>query len=97
MIQSFGDVATEHVFYAEDSKQARTIPKEIWPVVRRKLSYLHGAATVADLRMPPANRLEALKGSHAGRFSIRANDQYRITFRFEAGQAWEVRCEDYHS
>mgnify|MGYP000482027963 CR=1 FL=1 len=97
MIQSFGDTATEHVFYGEDTRQARTIPKAIWPVVRRKLSYLHAATVVADLRVPPGNRLEALKGALAGRFSVRVNDQYRITFRFEAGQASEVRCEDYHS
>lgn len=97
MIQSFGDVATEHVFYGEDTKQARTIPKAIWPTAQRKLSYVHAATTVADLRVPPGNRLEALKGSLAGRHSVRVNDQYRITFRFDAGHAWEVRCEDYHS
>lgn len=97
VIQSFGDVATEHVFYGEDTKQARTIPKAIWPAVQRKLSYVHAATTVADLRVPPGNRLEALKGSFAGRYSIRVNDQYRITFRFDAGHTWEVRCEDYHS
>ena len=54
-------------------------------------------ATLTDLRVPPGNRLEALKGSLAGRYSIRVNEQYRITFRFEAGHAWEVSCEDYHS
>jgi proteic killer suppression protein len=54
-------------------------------------------ASVIDLRSPPGNRLEALKGPRAGQYSIRVNDQYRITFRFEAGQAWEVSCEDYHS
>lgn len=97
MIRSFADVATELVFYAEDTRQARSIPRDVWPVVRRKLSYLHAAATITDLRIPPGNRLEALKGDLAGRFSIRVNDQYRITFRFDAGHALEVRCEDYHS
>jgi proteic killer suppression protein len=97
VIQSFGDLATEHVFYAEDTKQARTISKALWPVLRRKLSYEHAAATLTDLRLPPRNRLEALKGSLTGRYSIRVNDQYRITFRFAGGHAWEVRCEDYHS
>ena len=97
VIQSFGDPATEHIFYDEDTKRARTIPKALWPIVRRKLSYVHAAATLTDLRVPPGNRLEALKGLLAGRYSIRVNDQYRITFRFEAGHAWEVRCEDYHS
>ena len=97
VIRSFGDSATEHVFYGEDTKQARTIPKALWPSVQRRLSYVHAATTVADLRVPPGNRFEALAGSLAGRCSIRVNDQYRITFRFEAGHAWEVRCEDYHS
>jgi proteic killer suppression protein len=97
VIQSFADLATEHIFYDEDSKRARTISKSIWPVVRRKLSYVHAAATLADLRIPPGNRLEALAGALAGRYSIRVNDQYRITFRFQAGHAWEVCCEDYHS
>jgi len=97
VIQSFGDAATGHIFYAEDTKQARMIPKALWPAVRRKLSYVHAAATLGDLRVPPGNRLEGLKGSLAGRWSIRVNDQYRITFRFDAGHAWEVRCEDYHS
>lgn len=97
MIQSFGDTATEHIFYGEETKRARTIPKSLWPAVQRKLSYVHAATSVADLRIPPGNRLEALKGSLVGRYSIRVNDQYRITFRFEAGHAWEVRCEDYHS
>ncbi len=97
MIQSFADLATEHIFYGEDSKRARTISKALWPIVRRKLSYVHAAATLADLRVPPGNRLEALSGGLSCRCSIRVNDQYRITFRFEAGHAWEVCCEDYHS
>jgi proteic killer suppression protein len=97
VIQSFGDPATEHIFYGEETKQARSISKVLWPIVRRKLSYVHAATTVADLRVPPGNRLEGLKGPRAGQYSIRVNEQYRITFRFEAGHAWEVRCEDYHS
>ena len=97
MIRSFRNPATEHIFHDEDTKRARTIPKALWPIVRRKLSYVHAAATLADLRVLPGNRLEALKGSLADRHSIRVNDQYRITFRFEAGHAWEVCCEDYHS
>jgi len=97
VIQSFGDLATEHVFYDENTKPARTIPKSLWPSVQRKLSFLHAAISVGDLRVPPGNRLETLRGSLAGRYSIRVNDQFRITFRVEAGHAWEVRCEDYHS
>jgi len=69
----------------------------LWPVVRRKLNYAHAATTLGDLRTPPSNRLEALKGTSTGRHSIPVNDQYRVTFRFESGHAWEVMCEDYHS
>ena len=65
--------------------------------MRRKLVYLQAATTLDDLRIPPGNRLKALRGSLAGRYSIRVNDQYRITFRFDAGHAWEVSYEDYHS
>ncbi len=96
MIRSFGDAATEHVFYGDDSRAARRLPKGLWPLIRRKLDAVHAAHSVADLRVPPGNRLEALRGDRAGRHSIRVNDRYRITFRFESGHAWEVRCEDYH-
>ena len=57
---------------------------------------VRAAHTLADLRAPPGNRLEALKGDRAGKHSIRVNDQYRITFRFEDGNAFDVVCEDYH-
>ncbi|MBI4581323.1 MAG: type II toxin-antitoxin system RelE/ParE family toxin [Planctomycetes bacterium] len=96
MIRSFGDVATADVYYGRDTKAARRIPKPLWPVIRRKLDALHRARTLQDLRLPAGNRLEALKGDRAGRFSIRVNEQYRITFRFEDGHADEVTCEDYH-
>ena len=96
MIRSFADATTEHIFYGEDTKAARKLPKTLWPLIRRKLDLLHAAKTLADLRQPPGNRLEALCGDHAGRHSIRVNDQYRLTFRFEDAGASEVRCEDYH-
>ena len=96
MIRSFGDAATEHVFYGEDDRVARRLPKELWPLIRRKLDAVQAARVLADLRVPPGNRLEALKGDLRGRHSIRVNERYRITFRFESGHAWEVRCEDYH-
>lgn len=57
---------------------------------------LNDAHVLGDLRIPPGNRLEALKGDRAGQYSIRVNDQYRITFRFEDGNAYHVVCEDYH-
>ena len=96
VIHTFADAATADVFNGATTRAARTIDKSIWPVVRRKLDMLNAATAVQDLRVPPGNRLEALKGDHLGRFSIRVNDQYRITFRFEEGNAFEVCCEDYH-
>ena len=96
MIRSFDDAATEHVFYGEDTRVARRLPKALWASIRRKLDALHTARSLADLQVPPGNRLEALRGDRAGRHSIRVNDRYRITSRFDTGQAWEVRCEDYH-
>jgi toxin HigB-1 len=97
VIASFGDKATEDVFNGNNTKEARRLPKEIWRIVHRKLDMVNAAASLEDLRVPPGNRLEALKGDLVGRHSIRVNDQYRITFRFEAGNAHAVRCEDYHS
>jgi proteic killer suppression protein len=96
VIQSFGDTATDDVFNGRDSCVARQLPREIWPVIRRKLDMVNAAHTLADLRAPPGNRLEALKGGRSGHYSIRVNDQYRITFRFEDGHAYQVVCEDYH-
>jgi proteic killer suppression protein len=96
VIRSFGDAATEDVFYGMDTKSARRLRREIWPVIRRKLDLLRAARTLTDLRIPPGNRLESLLGNQEGRHSVRVNDQYRITFRFENGDAGEVRCEDYH-
>jgi proteic killer suppression protein len=65
-------------------------------VIRRKLDAIHQARSLQDLRLPAGNRLEALKGDRAGYFSIRVNEQFRITFRFEEGKANDVSCEDYH-
>jgi proteic killer suppression protein len=95
-MRSVGDAATEGVFHGANTKAARTIPKNLWSVARRKLDMLNAATNVAALRIPPGNRLEALKGDRAGSFSIRVNDQYRISFRFEGEDAHDVRCEDYH-
>ncbi len=57
---------------------------------------VHAARVLSDLQIPPGNRLEPLRGDRSGRYSIRVNNQYRITFRFESGNAFEVLCEDYH-
>jgi proteic killer suppression protein len=96
VIQSFADVATEDLFHGKDTKAARAFGKEIWPVIRRKLDMVNAAHELRDLQSPPSNRLEALKGDQKGRYSIRVNDQVRITFRFEGGNAHDIRCEDYH-
>ena len=96
MIRSFADQATADVYVGRDSKTARRIPQPIWPVVRRKLDVLHRARTIRDLRYPGGNRLETLKGARTGEWSLRVNEQYRITFRFEDGHAHEVACEDCH-
>jgi proteic killer suppression protein len=95
VIASYGDEATRDVHYGDNTKAARTVPKDIWPIVRRKLNQIAAAAQVADLASP-GNNLEKLKGKLAGSFSIRINDQWRIVFTFEKGQASDVRVADYH-
>ena len=97
VIQTFADTGTVDIYKGLDSRAARrTLPKDLWATARRKLHWIDSARSVDVLRVPPGNRLEALKGSRAERLSIRINDQYRITFRFEEGHAYEVCCEDYH-
>ena len=96
MLRSFNDAGTADVYYGRDTKVARRLPKPLWPVIRQKLDALHRALTIQDLRLPAGNRLEALKGDRSGCYSVRVNEQYRITFRFQGGYADAVRCEDYH-
>ena len=96
MIRSFRDQATRDLYDGIDSKAARRIPKAIWAVVRRKVDWLDLAREVADLASPPGNRLEKLRGDRSGFFSIRVNDQYRLVFRFEHGNAHDVQLTDYH-
>lgn len=94
MIVDFADKATADIFHGTDSREARAIPRDIWPVARCKLDALNGAHVLNDLRVPPANRLEKLKGVLAGRFRIRINKQFRVIFRFEDGRASEVKVTD---
>jgi proteic killer suppression protein len=96
VIASFGDQATADIFHGVHSKAARRIPTNLWTTARRKLDALNAASRVDDMAAPPGNRLEALKGDLAGQYSIRINDQFRIVFRFEGGNAHEVRIVDYH-
>lgn len=96
MIQSFGNKRTADIFREHNTRDARQIPRDLWRIVQRKLKLLDVAARIDDLESPPGNRLKALKGDLAGRYSIRVNDQYRLTFRWENGHAFEVAVEDYH-
>lgn len=96
MIQSFADETTVDLFRERNTRAARSVPSELWPVIRRKLKMLDVAARLEDLAVPPGNRLERLKGRQADRYSIRVNDQYRVTFLWNQGHAYEVRVEDYH-
>lgn len=96
MIASFSDRATEALFHGEGGKAIRRIPPPIRPAAVRKLDLLNAATQLSDLRAPPGNRLETLKGDLQGKHSIRVNDQWRIVFRWESGDAHEVEITDYH-
>jgi proteic killer suppression protein len=96
MIQSFADETTADIFRERNTKAARRIPRDLWRIVLRKLKMLDVAARIDDLESPPGNRLKALKGARRARHSIRVNEQYRVTFRWENGHAFEVAVEDYH-
>ena len=93
MIRSFRDKQTEAIWLGT---AVRRLPIEVQEVARRKLRMLNNVQTLGDLRIPPANRLEALKGDRKGQYSIRINDQWRVCFRWEAGDAYEVEIVDYH-
>lgn len=97
MIRSFGDEGTEDIFNARDTKRARrACPTVLWTVARRKLELLDSAGALQDLHVPPANRLEALKGDRKGQFSIWVNDQYRICFAWAELGPSQVEIVDYH-
>ena len=96
MIKSFGNRLAEHLFEDRKTKFVRSLPPGLHRNGRRKLLYLHDASEIRDLRVPPGNRLERLKGAMEGFYSIRINDQWRLVFRWESGNAFEVRILDYH-
>jgi proteic killer suppression protein len=93
MIRSFADAATERFFA---TGKPRRLPRDIQRRAVMRLRQLDAATKIDDLRLPPSNRLEALKGDRAGRHAIRINDQWRLVFRFEDGDAFEVEIVDYH-
>jgi len=96
VIQSFRDETAADLFRNRNTRAARRISQALWRGVQRKLRLLDAAGRLDDLPLPAGNRLEALKGDRAGRHSVRVNDHYRVTFRWEGGHAYEVDVEDYH-
>jgi toxin HigB-1 len=92
MIVSFRDRETEALFADRTVARFRSIER----VARRKLLLIHRAPALADLRVPPGNRLERLRGDRDGQYSIRINDQWRVCFEWREGDAYEVELVDYH-
>jgi proteic killer suppression protein len=93
MIKGFRDRAAERIWSGEG---VRRLPPDVQKVARRKLRMLNNALSLDDLRIPPANRLEALRGDRAGQYSIRINRQWRICFVWSNGDADAVEIVDYH-
>jgi len=93
MIKSYGSKETEKIWEGEISLK---LPEDIQKTARRKLRMLNNSHDLVDLRMPPANRLEALKGDRKGQYSIRINAQWRICFEWREGDCYNVQIVDYH-
>lgn len=93
MINSFKDSRTIAVW---ERKKPKSLPNTILKQARRKLGFLEDAVTINDLRIPPGNKLEILKGVRKKQYSIRINDQWRICFRWEKEGAYDVEIVDYH-
>lgn len=93
MIKSFGDKESEKIWNGVRSKK---LPIQIQNIARRKLRMINNALDINDLRIPPANRLEKLKGELSDYYSIRINDQWRIIFQWENNDAYEIKIVDYH-
>lgn len=93
VIRSWSDRETERLYQREKS---RRFPPDILEVALRKLKMLHAAIRIDDLLVPPSNRLEKLKGDRAGQWSISINMQWRICFRWDTGNAYDVEIVDYH-
>lgn len=93
MIISFGSKETEKICNGD---RIKNLPHDIQQIGRRKLRMLNNSQNIADLRIPPSNRLEKLSGKLKNHYSIRINDQWRIVFKWEEGNAFEVTIMDYH-
>jgi len=96
MITSFGDKATSDLFHGVSSRYIRALPNQIHEIAIQKLDVLNAVQNLDDLRSPPGNRLESLKGDLKGYHSIRINSQWRIVFRWETNSASYVQIMDYH-
>ena len=96
MIESFGDKATEDLFHGHYSARVKHFPNEILDAALRKMDMLEAAQILEDLKIPPGNRLEALRSNLKGYFSIRVNAQWRIIFKWYDGAAYDVSLTDYH-
>jgi proteic killer suppression protein len=96
VIESFGNTLASDLFEDKNSKATKAFPPELRRAARRKLQYVHEAADLRDLKSPPGNRLEVLKGDFKGLHSIRINDQWRVVFRWSGGNAFDVQIVDYH-
>lgn len=93
MIRNFKDKEAQKIF---ERQRSRKLPSDIQQVALRKLRMLNRAETLQDLKVPPANRLEPLKGDRQGQYSIRINNQWRICFSWEEGEVIDVEIVDYH-
>ena len=93
MIKTFGDRETETIYNREISYK---LPFAIQQTALRKLRMINNATKISDLRIPPANRLEKLRGKRKGQYSIRINDQWRICFKWQGNDAYDVEITDYH-
>ena len=97
MIRSFAGRGTEDIFNGVNSVDARRLlPRKLWETAFRRLDLIDSATRLDDLRSPPGNRLESLKGDRSGQYSIRINDQYRICFEWDGIDARSVEIVDYH-
>ena len=93
MIKTFKSDETQKIYQRQRS---RKLPSDIQQIALRKLRMINNSASINDLRVPPANHLEKLSGNRAGQWSIRINDQWRVCFRWEGSDAYDVEIADYH-
>ena len=96
MINSFGNRLAEDLYFDRQTRATRVFMPELRRIAGRKLMYLHDAAALKDLRVPPGNRLKVLRGRYKGKHTIRINEQWRIVFRWQNGNAFDVEIVDYH-